>query len=288
MKRNNLAGFIFISPWIIGFLLFTGAPVLYSFAISAFRWNLISSPEFIGFDNYVTMFHDSLFYKSLSITSIYTLFSVPLQLIVALTAALLVNQKIRGAKVFRTMLYLPSIISGVAVAMIWSWMFNPKFGVINQVLGWFHINGPEWIYNEHWSLPSMILMSLWSFGGAMIVFLAGLQDIPGYLYEAAELDGASRFGKFLHVTLPMLSPSILFNLIMGIITSFQVFTQAYVMTDGGPNNSTLFFVMYIYQNGFQYFNMGYASALSVVLFVIVFIVTMLQLKLSKRFVTYDK
>jgi multiple sugar transport system permease protein len=288
MKTNNLAGFLFISPWIIGFLLFTGGPVLYSFAISAFQWDLMTTPTFIGFDNYKALLKDPLFFQSVKVTLIYTLTSVPLQLIAALFAALLINQKRKGVNIFRTLLYLPTVISGIAVAMIWSWIYNPQFGLFNEILGWFGIAGPEWIYNENWSLPALILMSLWSFGGPMVIFLAGLQDIPEYLYEAAELDGASRIRKLWHVTLPMVSPVILFNAVMGVVGSFQVFTQAFVMTKGGPNNSTLFLVMYIYQNGFQYFKMGYASALSVVLFIIVLLLTILQFRLARRLVHYDK
>ncbi|MEX2461951.1 MAG: sugar ABC transporter permease [Paenibacillaceae bacterium] len=288
MKTNNLAGFLFISPWIIGFLLFTGGPVLYSFAISAFQWDLMTTPTFIGFDNYKALLKDPLFFQSVKVTLIYTLTSVPLQLIVALFAALLINQKRKGVNIFRTFLYLPTVISGIAVAMIWSWIYNPQFGLFNEILSWFGIAGPDWIYDENWSLPALVLMSLWSFGGPMVIFLAGLQDIPEYLYEAAELDGASRARKLWHVTLPMVSPVILFNAVMGVVGSFQVFTQAFVMTKGGPNNSTLFLVMYIYQNGFQYFKMGYASALSVVLFIIVLLLTILQFKLASRLVHYDK
>lgn len=287
MKTNNLAGFLFISPWIIGFLLFTGGPVLYSFVISAFQWDLMTTPTFIGIDNYKSMLKDPLFFQSVKVTLIYTLTSVPLQLIIALFAALLINQKRKGVNIFRTFLYLPTVISGIAVAMIWSWIYNPQFGLFNEILSWFGIAGPNWIYDENWSLSALVLMSLWSFGGPMVLFLAGLQDIPDYLYEAAELDGASRARKLWHVTLPMVSPVILFNSVMGVVGSFQVFTQAFVMTKGGPNNSTLFLVMYIYQNGFQYFNMGYASALSVVLFIIVLILTIIQFRLARRLVHYD-
>ncbi|CAH1216293.1 Lactose transport system permease protein LacF [Paenibacillus plantiphilus] len=288
MKQNNLAGYLFISPWIIGFLFFTGAPVLYTFAISGFQWDLMSTPTFIGLDNYVKMFKDPLFYQSVKVTLIYTLTSVPLQVIVAMLAAMLLNKELKAMKLFRTLIYLPSIMSGVAVAMIWSWMYNPKFGLVNDVLGWFGIAGPEWLFDEKFSLAALVLMSLWSIGGPMVIFLAGLQDIPDYMYEAAHLDGASKFRLFWHVTLPMLSPTVLFNSVMGLILSFQVFTQAYVMTGGGPSDSTLFLVLYIFLNGFKYFDMGYASTLSVVLFLMVFVLTVLQFKLSKRFVHYDR
>jgi multiple sugar transport system permease protein len=288
VKNNNVIGYLFVSPWILGFLLFTGGPIIASFVISTYDWNLLSAPSFVGLENYNTLIHDPLFFQSMKVTILYTLGSVPLVLTAALLVAMLLNQKVKGIGLFRTIFYLPTVVAGVAVSLLWSWIFNPDFGLLNQVLGWVGIEGPKWLFDENWALPSLIIMSIWGFGGAMVIFLAGLQDVPVMLYEAAEIDGASRLGKFWHVTLPMISPVILFNSVMGVIGSFQVFTQAYVMTEGGPNNATLLMVLYIYQNGFKYFKMGYASALSVVLFVIILAITLLQFRLSQKHVHYDK
>ncbi|HXF63238.1 MAG TPA: sugar ABC transporter permease [Caldilineaceae bacterium] len=284
---ENLWFYLFISPWIIGFLVFTAGPMVASIAISFMRWELISPPEFVGLSNWKAMFSDDLFWQSLKVTSIYTLLNVPTALTFAFLLALLMNVRVPGIAFFRTLYYLPSLVSGVAVAMLWMWILNPKFGLINWLLSFVGIQGPEWIYSQTWVIPSFVMMNLWGVGTSMVIFLAGLQSVPMELYEAAELDGAGSWRKMWNVTIPIVSPVILFNLIMGIIGSFQVFTQAYVMTEGGPGNASLFYVLYLYRNAFQYFQMGYASALAWVLFIIIAFFTYLVFRTSRDRVFYQ-
>lgn len=293
-KSEAIAGYICISPWILGFLLFTLGPIVASIILSLSWWNLMTPPKFVGWGNYAALFKDPIFYKSLKVTTIYAIFSIPLGLFFGLLIALLMNQKVRGINIFRTIYFLPAVLSGVAVAVLWQKIFNPNFGVLNPILKKLHlmpilefIHSPvTWIYSEFWALPAFIIMSLWAVGGSMIIYLAALQGIPTHLYEAAEIDGANVFGKFRYVTIPMLSPIIFFNLIMGIIGSFQVFTQAYVMTSGGPNNATLFYVLNVYRNAFQYFRMGYGCALAWMLFVVIIGLTILVWKTSPAWVYY--
>ena len=288
-RKEAIDCYLFISPWIIGFLIFTLGPMLFSVFLSFCRWDIFTPAQFIGLGNYRKLAAEPLFVKSLANTLFYTAFAVPLGVAGALGLSVLLNQKIRGITVYRTIYYLPAVVSGVAVALLWRWIFNPDFGVLNAILsGVFHVaNPPYWLWDEQWSKPSLILMSLWGIGGGMVIFLAGLQGIPEQLYEAAQIDGASVIQRFRHITLPMLSPVIFFNLIMGIIGSFQVFVQVYIMTGGGPANSTLFYVLYLFNNGFQFFKMGYASALAWVLFVIILAVTLVQFKLAGRWVYYE-
>ena len=284
---ENLWFYLFISPWIIGFLVFTAGPMLASIAISFMCWELLQPPQFVGLNNWTAMFRDELFWQSLKVTSIYTVFNVPVALTFAFLLALLMNVRVRGIAFFRTLYYLPSLVSGVAVAMLWMWLLNPKFGLINWLLSLVGITGPEWIYSRTWVIPSFVMMNLWGVGTSMVIFLAGLQSVPGELYEAAELDGAGAWRKLWNVTIPIVSPVILFNLIIGMINSFQVFTQAYVMTAGGPGNASLFYVLYLYRNAFQYFQMGYASALAWVLFAIIAFFTYLVFRTSRERVFYQ-
>ena len=279
--------YILVSPWIVGFLAFVLGPMVYSAYLSLTQWNLLSPPQFIGLGNYGQLMQDPLFWQSLKVTTIYAVVSVPLGLAFALFLAILLNQRVRGLSVFRTILYMPSVVSGVAVSVVFLWVFNPDFGIVNTILHYFGINGPKWIESPTWALPCLILMSLWSVGGAMIIFLAGLQGIPPELQEAAAIDGAGVWRRFRSVTLPMLTPTILFNLILSIIGQFQVFTQAYVMTNGGPLHATLFYVFYLFQNAFQYLNMGYAAALAWVLFFIVLILTVAVFATSGQWVFYQ-
>ena len=279
--------YILISPWIVGFLAFVLGPMVYSGYLSLTRWNLLAPPQFIGLGNYRQLVHDPLFWQSLKVTTIYAVVSVPLGLAFALFLAILLNQRVRGLSVFRTILYLPSVVSGVAVSVVFMWVFNPSFGIVNSILSYFGIKGPGWIESPTWALPAMILMSLWSVGGSMIIFLAGLQNVPPELHEAAAIDGAGMWRRFLNVTIPLLTPTILFNLILSIINQFQIFTQAYVMTNGGPLNSTLFYVFYLWQNAFQYLNMGYAAAMAWILFFIVLIVTVAVFATSRKWVFYQ-
>ncbi|HSQ75021.1 MAG TPA: sugar ABC transporter permease [Bacteroidota bacterium] len=293
--RREAEGYAFISPWLLGFLLLTAGPMAVSVYLSGTSWTMLSSPIPLGLSNYSTILaDDSLFVTSLLNTLYYVAFSVPLGLLVALLLALLLHQRVKGIGVFRTLFFLPSITNLVAISMLWLWIFNPEYGLLNSMLSLAGIRGPLWLQSESWAKPSLILMSLWGVGGTMMVFLAALQGIPEELYEAANLDGAGGFRRFLHITLPMISPAMLFNLTMGIIGSFQVFTQAYVMTgtaqpgsEGGPNNATLFVVLYLYKKAFQEFRMGYASALAWILFALILAVTLFQLRMAKRWVHYE-
>ena len=286
-KKEAKEGYLFILPWLVGFLIFTFGPLVASIFLSLSKWDIFSEPEFIGMANYAKMFGDPLFKKSLWNTFYYTIFSIPLGMAGGLSLALLLNQKVKGLPIFRTLFYLPSVTSGVAVALLWKWIFNPEFGIANAILGWFGLPALQWLSSPNWAMPALIIMSLWGVGGGMLIYLAGLQGIPGQLYEAAELDGAGTWSGFVNITLPMLSPTLFFQLITGIIGSFQIFTQAFVMTNGGPVNATLFYVLYLYRNAFQWWKMGYASALAWFLFIIILLLTLLQFKLSKRWVNYD-
>lgn len=287
-RRKAMTFYLLISPWLIGVLCFTVGPMLFSLCISFFRWDLISPAHFIGLGNYKQMFTmDPLFWKSLRVTLLYTVFSVPLGLAVALILAVLMNQKIPGIGVFRTIFYLPSVVSGVAISMLWLWIFNPDFGLVNGVLSWFGLHGPGWFSDPHWALATMVIISLYNLGGTAIIFLAGIKNIPVSLYEASELDGAHKWQQFIHVTIPLLTPTILFNLIMGLIGAFQVFTQGLVITAGGPDNATLFYNLYLYQNAFSYSKMGYASAMGWILFIITSLFSFVVMRTSNKWVYYE-
>lgn len=294
MKRN-LVGYLFISPWLIGFVIFAAGPILLSMFMSFTHWSLLSPPQWVGLENYHDIiFNDPLVYTSLWNTAYYVIFAVPLGMLLSLFLALMLNQKLAGISIFRTIFFLPSVTNMVAVSVLWMWIFNPEFGLLNRGLAMLGIVGPLWLQSEAWAKPALILMSLWGVGGGMIIILAALQNIPAELYEAAELDGAKSWRKLMHITLPLISPALFFNLIMNIIGSFQVFTQAFVMTasssegsEGGPNNATLFFVLYLYKKAFQQFKMGYASALAWVLFLIILVFTAVQFAFSRRWVYYE-
>ncbi|NPV77759.1 MAG: sugar ABC transporter permease [Anaerolineae bacterium] len=286
-KREALSFYLFILPWILGFLFFYLGPILASFYFSLTSWDLLTAPKWIGLRNYEKIFtNDPLFFQSLKVTFIYTFSYVPLDLIFGLLAALLVNRQIRGVGIFRTIFYLPSVLSGVAYVVMWLWIFNPQAGLINTLLGFFGVEGPRWLLDPKWALPSLIMMSLWGIGRTMIIYLAGLKDVPHELYESAEIDGANWWHKFWSVTLPLLTPSILFNLIFGIIITFQSFTNAFIATNGGPLNSTLFYVLYLYRKAFEHLAMGYASALAWILFLIILGCTVLIFRTSGRWVFY--
>lgn len=287
-RREALECYLFISPVCVGLLAFTIGPILASLYFSFTEYNIIRAPKWVGLGKFHDLIQDELFWQSLKVTSLYVVMHLPLSLVLALGIALLMNQKVRGIIFFRTVYYLPSVVSGVAVALLWMWIFNPEFGILNTLLALVNIQGPAWLFDEHWSLPAIALMSLWGVGGSMLIYLAGLQGIPSELYEAAEIDGASRWRRFWFITLPLLSTVILFNLVMGLIASFQEFTPAYVMTSGGPNFSTLFYNYYLYENAFEYLYMGYASAMAWVLLVIVLILTLLVFKSSPMWVFYQE
>jgi multiple sugar transport system permease protein len=286
-QREAILFYLCISPWLVGFVLFYLGPILASFYYSLTEWDLLTPPQFIGIENYVRLFtRDALALKSFKVTLVYTLVYVPVDLIFGLSLALLLNQKLRGIGIFRTAYYLPSVLSGVAYVVMWMWMFNPQHGLINTLLSYIGIQGPRWLLDPKWALSALIMMSLWGVGRTMIIFLAGLQDIPAVLYEVAEIDGATRWNKFWKVTLPLLTPSLLFNLIFGIILTFQTFTNAFVATNGGPLDSTLFYVLYLYRKAFEYLQMGYASAMAWVLFLIVLACTLVIFLTSGKWVFY--
>jgi multiple sugar transport system permease protein len=286
-RREALFGYLFISPWIIGFLCLQLGPMLASLAISFTDWTLIDPPKYIGLKNYEYIAEDPLFTRALRVTATYTLISVPCGVIIALLIASLLNRAVKGIGFFRGLFYLPVVVSGVGTAVVWDWVFNSEYGILNYLLSLVGIDGPGWLTSPQSALWALIILSFWGIGGAIVVFLAALQGVPRSLYEAAAIDGAGRLSSFWNVTVPMVSPAILFNTIIAIITSFQAFTYAYVLTQGGPAYSTLFYVYYLYQNAFRWFDMGYASALAWILFLIIITCTTLLLRLSRPYVHYE-
>ena len=270
-RRQILQFYMFIGPALLGFFIFTAGPMIASLIYSFTRYHLVAPLEFIGLGNYKQMlFGDPLVWKSLNVTATYTFVGVPLRLTAQLLIAMVLNRKIRGVTFYRTALYLPSIVSGVALSLLWVWLLNPEFGLVNYAIrALFHVPGPRWLYSTQWVIPGMIVMSFWGIGPGIVICLAGLQGVPPELYEAAEIDGAGGRHKFLHVTIPLITPVLFYNLVMGLIANFQAFTQAYVMTSGGPSNASLFFALYLYRNAFEYTRMGYASALAWLLFLII-------------------
>jgi multiple sugar transport system permease protein len=289
LRREAIDGYLFIGPWLLGFILWIAGPMLFSLALIFMNWSLLTPPTFAGLDNLTKLLQDDLVPTALYNTAYYTFLFVPLHALTALAAALALNNRVRGVGVFRTAFYLPSITPAVATVILWLWILDPEFGLATVLLHRLHVPSPQWFVDPTWAKPALILMALWGLGSAMIVFLAGLQGIPVELYEAASIDGAGAGDRFWAVTLPMLSPVIFFNLVVGIIGSFQVFTSVFIISNGsgGPSNSTLFLVLYLHQNGFVYFKMGYASAIAWLLFVIVLIFTGLQFLGARRWVHYE-
>jgi len=285
--RRTLVGYIFISPFILGFLFWFIVPAGVALWLTVHDWNLISPPKYVGAKHLVSMWEDDRFWKSLSVTTTYTLVSVPIGLVLGFGLALLLNTKVRGISFFRTAYYLPSIVPAVANAVLWAWIFNTEFGLANAALRFFGLPKIAWLQQPEWALPALILVALWGFGSGMVIYLAGLQGIPDVFYEAADIDGAGRLSKLRHITIPLVSPVIFFNLIIGIIASFQVFTIARLVTNGGPQNATLVFVLYMYQNAFQNLKMGYAAALAWVLFFIVVALTLFVFKYVGSRVHYE-
>ena len=294
--RENLEGYLFISPWILGMVLFALGPILASFGLAFTRWNLFTEPKYVGWANFQKLAHDPLFYKSVFNTIYYTVFAVPLGLVLALGLAMLVNHRLRGINFFRTAFFLPNVVAGIAMLLLWKWLFDPNFGLINlfldwtglmAVLEWIGIGRPQWISSRAGAMPGLVFMSIWGLGGSMMIFLAGLQNIPRELIEAAELDGAGPWKRFRYVTVPLLTPTIFFLTMVGVIASLQVFNQAYVMTQGGPAHATLFYVLYLFQTAFEHFQMGYACAMALVLFIITLIVSLIQLAMGKKWVHYQ-
>jgi len=286
-RRNAIAFYLTISPWLVGFLAFTLVPMAIALYLGFTRWDLFGAPQWAGAENYARMARDPLFLQALKVTSIYTLVYVPMEMIGGLSLALLVNQKVRGVGVFRTIFYLPSVLAGVAYVVLWMWIFNPQGGLLNTLLAAIGIVGPRWLIDPQWALPSLLLMTFWGWGRAMVIYLAGLQGVPPALYEAAEMDGAGTAARFWRVTLPMITPTILFALILSVIGTFQTFTSAFVATNGGPLDATLFYVLYIYRQAFQFFRMGYASALAWVLFAIILVLTLALFRSGNFWVYYE-
>jgi multiple sugar transport system permease protein len=288
--KEALVGYLFISPWIIGFLVFTLGPLAASFYLSFTDYNLLQAPKFIGLANYMQLIRDSDFWQSLHVTMYYAIVSVPLDLLVALVLAVLLNQKVKYMRLFRTLFYLPAVLPPVAVSVLWNWILNPEYGILNRFLALLGLPQPQWLVTPQWTVPAFIVMSIWGVGTAMVILLAGLQDVPQSLYEAAVIDGASTWQKFRYITLPMISPVLFFNLVMGVIGAFSYFTQAYVMGSGygqgaGVNNAGLFYVLNIYLQ-VSSLHMGYACALAWVLFFIILLLTLLIFKSSALWVYY--
>jgi len=288
--REALTGYAYILPWFLGYLLLTAGPVLYSLYLSFTQYSVISAPVWIGLDNYIRAFTgDGLFWKAISNTIYYVAFNVPLVICGALFLALLLDQGVPGTSVFRTLFFLPTITPVVAAILLWKWIFQPDFGILNYALSLIGIEGPRWLASTQWVKPSLIAISFWGTvgGSQMLVFLAGLQAIPTDLYEAAAIDGASKAQRLRSITLPLLTPSIFFNLILAIIASFRVFTAAYIATEGGPAYASLFYVLYLFLNAFKFMSMGYAAALAWILFIAVLVLTAIQFAASRRWVYYE-
>lgn len=287
MKRREAINFyLSIAPWLVGFLAFTAGPMLLSFLASFTDWDLLSDPTWVGLGNYRALVEDPLFVQSLKVTATYTAAYVPLDLAGGLLLALLARPRLKGIGFFRTVFYLPTVFSGVAFVVVWLWMLNPNGGLVNLVLGWLGVDGPRWLLDPKWALWALVLMSFWGWGRSMALFLGGMQSIPGELYESAALDGANSLRQFLDITLPLLSPTIFFNMVLSVITTFQTFTSAFVATNGGPLDSTLFLVLYIYRQAFEFFHMGYAAALAWVLLAIILVLTLLIVRSQRFWVFY--
>ena len=288
-RRQNVLGYLWISPWLLGFLIFTFGPMLASLVLSCTRYRIITTPKWAGLENYVyALAQDELFWPSLGKTFYYMAIAVPVGLFGSLLLAVLMNQRVKGESVFRTLFYLPSLTPAAAAAILWAWLLHQQVGLVNYILSLVGIKGPPWFGSVTWAMPAIILITLWTGmgGGRMIIFLAGLQGVPQEFYEAAEIDGASGWRKFLNITLPMISPTIFFNLVLGIIGALQVFTTAYITTRGGPGRATWFIALHIYTTAFEYFDMGYASALAWLLFIVLLGFTIIQLRLSDMWVYY--
>ncbi len=287
-QKRNLTGYLFVSPFMLGFLIWFLFPAGLAAFLTFQKWDMMTAPEFVGLANYQQLLKDPLLGTSLKATLIYTAAAVPLGLLFSFFLALLISNELPGIAIFRTIFYMPSIVPAVASAALWAWIFNTEFGLLNVFIRGIGMSKVPWLQDPRYAVPAFIFMALWGgVGGPMIIFLAGLQGIPGIYYEAAEIDGAGWWAKLWHVTLPLMSPIIFFNLVIGFINSFQVFTSAYLITNGGPQNATLFLVLYIYQTAFQGFDMGYAAALSFLLFFILMGLSILVFRYVGRLIYYE-
>ena len=280
-------GYFFIAPAIIGLICFSFGPMLFSLGISFTKWDVITAKEFIGLDNYKALFHDPLFFNSLKVTLYYTLLSVPLITCVPLLIAMLLNTKVKGISIFRAIFYVPSIVPIVASAAVWMYIYNPMYGLLNSILKALGLHTHNFIFSETGAVPSLAVMALWAAGNTVVIYLAGLQGVSRQLYEAAEIDGAGAAARFFHITVPMMTPIIFYNFVMAIINSMQIFTQAYIMTDGGPANATFFYSLMVYRTAFKQSRMGYSAAMSWIFFIIIAILTLLVFKSQKKWVVYE-
>lgn len=286
-RREEIAFYCFILPWIAGFILFDAGPIVASFVISLTDWTMLRDPHWIGLTNYDRMVNDATFFKAIRNSIYFGAGSVSLGIVTAFLLALLLNQPVRGISVFRTIFYLPALVSGIAIAILWTNLLHPDYGLINALLAKIGIDGPGWLKSADWAMPGMIMMSVWSVGGSVIIFLAGLQGVPAHLYEAAALDGAGPWSKFRNVTVPMMSPVIFYNIIVGFIVSLQSFVLFLIMTDGRPANATLVLGLYIFRYAFKFLDLGYASAMAWVLLVVIMIITLVQFMMAKYWVHYE-
>lgn len=273
-RRNLMLGLLFVSPWIVGFVLFMAYPIFASLYYSLCNYSVLADPVFVGTHNYTSLFEDSVFRQALANTLIYAAMALPINMITALGLALLLHNEIPGRGIFRTLFFLPSLVPLVAMAILWSWLLNTEYGLVNHLLSLLNVPPIDWLGNVKWSKFSMVLPTVWGVGGMIVIYLASLQEVPQHLYEAARLDGARFWRKFWHVTLPLISPVVYFNLIMTIIQLLQVFIIPYIMTKGGPARSTLFYVQYIYDTAFRFLRMGYASAMAWILFLVILALTL--------------
>lgn len=286
--KENLAGWFFVSPWMFGFVFLMLGPMLFSLVISFTEWNMVGAPKFLGFDNYIRMFtSDPFYYRALAVTFKYVFLTVPLQVILAILIAVLLNRATVGIRFFRAVFYMPSLIQGVTLALIWGWMFNDDFGPINFFLEQAGLPRVHWLTDPNVSLYALVIVALWGVGSPMVLYLSALRTISSEYYEAADIDGAGRIRKFFSVTLPLLTPTVLFNIITSLIASFQTIVLAFVMTGGGPAESTYFYSLHVYRSAFTHFKMGYASAMAWVMFVMIVLLTGLILKSSKYWVHYE-
>ena len=287
-KREAMWFYIMVSPWVIGFLVFTLGPMIYSAYLSLTNWDLFSAPKFIGFENYTDLFtKDKIFWKTVGNTFYYAFISVFLGMAASLWIANLLNKPLKGMRIYRTLLYIPATVPVVASSLLFIKLLAPDAGLVNQFLSWFGIDGPPWLLSPDWVKPALILMSLWGVGGGVTLLLAGMKGIPAEFYEAAAIDGASSRQQFFQITLPMLSPVIFFNLVMGLIGSLQIFTEIYIVTGGGPNNASKMIVPYLFDNAFRWYKMGYASSIAWVLFAITLVFTAIVFRSSNLWVYYE-
>lgn len=286
-RREERWFYLLTSPWMIGFVLFGGGPVIASGVMSFTNWSILSTPHWAGLANYREMLHDPTFWTALWNTLYFGFGSVIVSLVLTFCMALLLNQRVRGLWFFRLVFYLPTVTSGIATALLWEVLLDPSYGLINRILGIFGIPGPGWLASTTWAMPALIIMSVWGAGNTIIIYLAGLQGVPPALYEAASIDGAGWWRRLLHVTLPMMSPVIFFNCVTGFIVTLQSYVLILVMTQGGPGNATMVLGLYIYREAFEYYNLGYASAMAWILLVLILIITLVQFLVGRRYVHFE-